>query len=111
MMPSRGNLNLSDFDCQRQATSRARFETPTNGLADVIQSFGLCAPLRDAARNGRAFRNKHAGLIELQRYKQLHMWILQHTASDDIAPASADCYGAKRLDKVAPPAKSALHPS
>jgi len=51
---------------------RACFETPSNGLADVIQCFGLRASLGDAARNGRALRNEHAGLVGLQRHKQLH---------------------------------------
>ena len=63
--------------------SRACFETPSNGLADVIQSLGFRAPLGNAARNGRALRNEHAGLVKLQRHEQLHTWILQHLASDD----------------------------
>ena len=49
--------------------SRACFETPGDGLADVIQGLGLCASLGDAARNGRALRNQHAGLVWPQRDK------------------------------------------
>ncbi|MDZ4802709.1 MAG: hypothetical protein SGI92_31495 [Bryobacteraceae bacterium] len=49
--------------------SRACFETPNDGLADIIQGLGLRASLGDAARNGRALRNKHAGLVELQRHE------------------------------------------
>jgi hypothetical protein len=61
--------------------SRASFETPSNGFAEVIQGLGLRASLGDAARNGRALRNEHAGFVELQRYEQLRTWILLHLAS------------------------------
>ena len=76
----RRNLNFSDLNCQRHATSRACFETPSNGFADVVQGLGFRAPLGNAARNGRALRNKHAGLVRFQRHEQLHTWILQHLA-------------------------------
>ena len=56
--------------------SCACFETPGNGLTDVIQCLGLRASLRDAARNGRALRNEHASLVGLQRHQQLHTRIL-----------------------------------
>ena len=62
--------------------SRACFETRRDGLADVIQGLGLRASLGDAARNRRALRNKHAGLVGLQRHEQLHTWILLHLAPD-----------------------------
>ena len=73
--------------------SRACFETPGDGLADVIQGLGFGAPLGNAARNGRALRNEHAGLVRLQRHEQLHAWILQHLACDDGVP---DIRGAGR---------------
>jgi hypothetical protein len=73
--------------------SRACFETPSDGLADVIQGLGLRASLGDAARNGRALGDEHAGLVRLQRHKQLHTWILQHLASNDGVP---DIRGAGR---------------
>lgn len=66
--------------------SRACFETRSDGLADVIQGLGLRASLGDAARNRRAFRNEHAGLVGLQRHEQLHTWILLHLAPDDGVP-------------------------
>ena len=78
----RGHLNFSDLNCQRHAMSRACFETPGNGLANVIQGLGLRAPLGDAPGNGRALRNEHTGLVGLQRHEQLHTWILLHLASD-----------------------------
>jgi len=58
--------------------SRACFETPNDGFADVIQCLGLRGSLGDAARNGRALRNEHAGLVGLQCHKQLHTRILPH---------------------------------
>lgn len=58
--------------------SRACFETPNDGFADVIQGLGLRASLGDAAGNGRALRNEHAGLVGLQCHKQLHTRILPH---------------------------------
>lgn len=70
--------------------SRARFETPSDGLADVIQGLGLGASLGDTARNGRARRNEHASLVGLQRYEQLHTWILLHLASGDGVPGIRD---------------------
>ncbi len=66
--------------------SRACFETPSDGLADIIQGLGLRASLGDAARNGGALRNKHAGLVGLQRHEQLHTWILLHHAPDERVP-------------------------
>jgi hypothetical protein len=63
--------------------SRACFETPGDGLADIVQGLGLRASLGDAPRNGRALRNEHAGLVGLQRHEQLHTWILLHLAPDD----------------------------
>lgn len=63
--------------------SGACFETPSDGFANVVQRLGLRAPLGDAARNGRALRNEHAGLVGLQRHEQLHTWILLHLAPDD----------------------------
>ncbi len=66
--------------------SRASFETPGNGLANVIQGLGLRASLGDAAGNGRALRNQHAGLVGLQRYEQLHACILLYLAPDDGVP-------------------------
>lgn len=73
--------------------SRACFETPSDGLADVIQGLGFRAPLGNAARNGRALRNEHAGLVRLQRHEQLHTWILLHLGPDDGVP---DIRGAGR---------------
>jgi hypothetical protein len=66
--------------------SRAGFETPSNGLANVFQGLGFRASLGNAARNGRALRNKHAGLVGLQRYEQLHTWILLHLTPEDGFP-------------------------
>jgi hypothetical protein len=61
--------------------SRACFETPSDGLANVFQGLGLWASLGDAAWNGRALSNEHAGLVGFQRHEQLHTWILLHVAS------------------------------
>ena len=66
--------------------SRACFETPCDGLADVIQRLGFRASLGNAARNGRALSNEHAGLVRFQRHEQLHTWILLHVAFDDGVP-------------------------
>jgi hypothetical protein len=66
--------------------SRAGFETPGDGLANVFQGLGLRASLGYAARNGRALSNEHAGLVGFQRHEQLHPWILLHVAPDDGAP-------------------------
>jgi hypothetical protein len=76
--------------------SRACFETPGDGLADVIQGLGLRASLGDAARNGRALCNQNASLIGLQRHEQLHTWILLHLAPDDGVP---DIGGALVVDR------------
>ena len=64
--------------------SRACFETPSDSLADVFQGLGLGASLGDAAGNGRALSNEHAGLVGFQRHEQLHTWILVHVASDEV---------------------------
>ena len=56
--------------------SCACFEAPSDGLADVIQGLGLRASLGDAARNGRALRDEHAGLVGQQGHEQLQTWIL-----------------------------------
>ena len=72
--------------------SRARFETPSDGLADVFQGLRLRASLGDAAGNGRALSNEHAGLVGFQRHEQLHTWILLHVATDDRSQSS----GARR---------------
>ena len=58
--------------------SRACFQTPRDGLADVIQGLGLRASLGNAARNRRAFTDEHACLVGFQRHEQLHTWILLH---------------------------------
>jgi preprotein translocase subunit SecA len=79
----RRNLNFPNFNCQRHAMSRACFETPRNGLADVIEGLSVRGSLGDAARNGRVLRNEHAGLVGLQRHEQLHTWILLHLATND----------------------------
>ena len=63
--------------------SRACFETPSDGLADVIQRLGLRASLGDAAGNGRALSDEHAGLVGFQRHEQLHTWILLQMPSLD----------------------------
>jgi len=62
--------------------SRAGFETPSDGLANVFQGLGLRASLGDAAGNGRALSNEHASLVGFQRHEQLHDWILLHVTSD-----------------------------
>ena len=62
--------------------SRACFETSGDGLADVVQCLGLRAPLRDAAWNGRALYDEHAGLVWLERHEQLHTCILLQLASN-----------------------------
>ena len=56
--------------------SRACFETPRNGFADVIQGLGFRASLGNAARDSRTLGNEHAGLVRFQGHEQLHTWIL-----------------------------------
>jgi hypothetical protein len=73
--------------------SCACFETPCDGLADVVQGLDLRASLGDAARDGRALRNEHTGFVGLQRHEKLHTWILQHLTSDHGGP---DISGAGR---------------
>jgi len=90
--------------------SRACFETPGDGLADVIQGLGFGAPLGNAARNGRALRNEHAGLVRLQRHKQLHTWILLHLASDDGASSGTKPELSKRYE-TNPPRHPKVRPS
>ena len=63
--------------------SRAGFETPSDGLANVFQGLGLRASLGDAAGNGRTLGNQHAGLVGFQCHEQLHAWILRHVAADN----------------------------
>jgi hypothetical protein len=67
--------------------NRARFETSSEGLANVFQGLGFRASLGDAAGNGRALGNEHAGLVGFQRHEQLHTWILFHVASEDGVPS------------------------
>jgi len=86
----RRNLDFSDFYGQRHAMSRAGFETPGDGLANIFQGLGFRASLGGAAGNGRALSNEHAGLVGFQRHEQLHTWILLYDASDDGVPDSRD---------------------
>ena len=72
--------------------SGACFETPRDGLADILQGLGLCASLGDTARKGRTLGDEHAGLVRLQRHKQLHTWILLHLASADGSQTSLARY-------------------
>ena len=66
------NLNLANFDRQRHPIGRPRLQTTRNCLANILQSFSFRRPLGYTPRNCWTLGDNHAGLIRLQRNKELH---------------------------------------
>jgi hypothetical protein len=70
------NLDLANLYGERHAVCRPSRQATSDCLADIVESLGFSSPLRDAAGNRWALRNKHAGFVEFQRNEKLHNPIL-----------------------------------
>jgi hypothetical protein len=60
--------------------SRSCLKATRYGFADIFESFGFRASLRNAAGNRRAFGYRHSALVGLQCDKELHICIVPQLA-------------------------------